>query len=90
MCGSEVTDWTQNMPETETDEEEWQTYEDLGNGVQVKVKPDNNPVVCAVFDGSEKVTEETAALQLEQQLWAAEGYKKGKEKYGIPVEDLMY
>lgn len=77
------------MPELEHDIEDWKTQRKVGAQVEVKVLPKVTPVVCAVFDGDEIVTEKTAALQLDEQIWAAQGYKKAKEKYGIPTEDFM-
>jgi hypothetical protein len=77
--------------QSQTDEEElndWEVYEDFGNEVRLMVKPDSNPVVCCVFDGTEKVTEKTATIQLDEQYWAAESYQKAKEKYAVSVEEL--
>lgn len=70
--------------ESHPDKEEqsnWEEYDDLGNGVTLKVNPQNNPVLCAVFDGDEKVTQPTATIQLDEQHWAAEAYADAKEKY---------
>jgi len=70
--------------DTNPDDEEqdvWEDHEDFGNGVKIKVKAQNDPVLCAVFDGDERVTAPSAALQVEQQHWAAEAYADAKEKY---------
>lgn len=65
----------------------WQEHEEHGHGVTTKVKPNENPVLVAVFDEDERVTQPTAALQVEEQIWAAQGYADAKAKYCDDIDN---
>lgn len=61
---------------------EWREYKSVEGRVEMKIDDQNNPITVAVFDGEEMVSEEVAALQAEELMWWAEGYREAKEKYG--------
>ena len=77
------------MTDTEDiDLDNWGTEEKLDNNITVKVNTDNNPVLSAVFDGDELVSEPVSYMQHQEVIWFAHGYSDAKEEYGVSVEEL--
>jgi hypothetical protein len=59
----------------------WKVIEDKAGDVTIKKSTDTDPIVIAVFDGNERVSQPVAALRVAEIHWMAEGYYKAKQKY---------